>query len=61
MVADEYANIKDEAEENIKPEQLYKMILRQTENYPYTDSNFLKKPFLEACEKASLFEFPMEE
>jgi len=37
------------------------MILRQAEKYPFTDSNFLKKPFLEACKKAGLFEFSIGE
>jgi hypothetical protein len=61
MIADEFENARTQTKSPIGPKELYDMTLRQASNYPYNGSNFLKKPFLEACEKAGLFEFSMGE
>jgi len=30
-------------------------LARQSQNKPYADCNFLKKPFLDACQRIGLF------
>tara|TARA_R110002072_G_scaffold3149_7_gene23516 strand:- start:2008 stop:3066 length:1059 start_codon:yes stop_codon:yes gene_type:complete len=39
-----------------EPDEFLKTLSRQTRNTPYCDDNFLKKPFLDACQKRGLFE-----
>ncbi|MDQ8187678.1 hypothetical protein [Pelagicoccus sp. SDUM812002] len=39
---------------NLTPRQLYNEFISAAEKRPFTDTNFLKKPFLEACERKSL-------
>lgn len=49
--------IIEEAENvGLKPIELYKAKLISCDNHPFTDTNFLRKPFLEACEKQGLFD-----
>ncbi len=40
----------------LSPHELLQSILSFAQSYPNTDTNFLKKPFLEACEAQHLFD-----
>ncbi len=47
--------IVEEAENgNVTSDQLLAMELRKAERFPYSDANFLKKPFLTACKSAKI-------
>lgn len=52
--------IKQIIEESINygltPEQFLRGKLQEATNNPYSEKNFLRKPFLEACERIGLFE-----
>ena len=37
------------------PEDFLSTLARQTDSRPYTNDNFIKKPFLDACRRAGLF------
>lgn len=51
-----YTQIIDECQNlGITPEQMLDNIKKTAEKDPYADVNFLRKPFLEACEKLGLF------
>lgn len=39
----------------ITPDEYVNTLIKQTKCSPYTDSNFLKKPFFEACKSVGLF------
>lgn len=39
-----------------KPTDFMKTLERETNDYPYAECNFLKKPFLEACQKTGVLE-----
>src|SRR5262249_35090214 len=43
-------------EDNCSPEDYMSTRRRQTTNNPYADSTFLKKAFLEGCQRAGIFE-----
>ena len=43
-------------EDGRDPEDYLKTLARHAKKRPYTDDNFLKRPFLEACRKSGLFE-----
>ena len=49
--------ILEEAENaGLTREQLLEYELRAAKQYPYSDANFLKAPFLRACRDAKIFE-----
>ncbi|MCZ4285382.1 MULTISPECIES: HNH endonuclease [Marinobacter] len=43
-------------EDDRLPDDYLKTLSRQTARYPFAESNFLKKPFLEACRAAGILE-----
>lgn len=43
-------------EDGRSPKNFLATLARHTKNSPYADCNFLRKPFLEACEQIGLFE-----
>ncbi|MBU2703513.1 hypothetical protein Ga0466249_004658 [Sporomusaceae bacterium BoRhaA] len=38
------------------PSEFLAIKLASAQRYPYSDTNFLRKPFLEACEKQHIFD-----
>ena len=49
QVLDEFVN------DNKQPAETLKTLARQTQISPYADCNFLRKPFLDACQQIGLF------
>jgi hypothetical protein len=49
------SRVRDECQNyNLTPQQMLIAEIRSAENRPWADSNFLKKPFLEACNKIGI-------
>ena len=49
------SRVRDECQNyNLTPQQMLNAEIRSAENRPWADSNFLKKPFLEACNKIGI-------
>lgn len=44
--------------DNRSPEDFMKSLTRRTDRSPFADNNFLKKAFLEGCQRAGLFKKP---
>jgi hypothetical protein len=47
--------IEESQNVGITPEKMLSVKMMTAEKYPYTEVNFLRKPFLETCEKLGLF------
>jgi len=55
-----YFQVMDEwKEDGLSPSSFLATLRRQTQRQPFAESNFLKKAFLEGCERANLFENPI--
>lgn len=56
-----YIQIQNECDNyKMTPQEFLKLKKEEAEKYPWAETNFLRKPFLEACESAGLFDSPEE-